>query len=474
MMKIAYLHYHLKTGGVTTVIKQQVSVLKDDCDTLVISGAAPESEFPADVCVVNGAGYTAKWDGEGTPSDVAEKIIKAIYSRWPDGCDILHVHNPVLAKNRYFLTILKILQKKGVRLFLQIHDFAEDGRPASYFQEEYPSDCHYGVINSRDYDILLHAGLHKDGLHNLFNMVKTLDSVSPSENKSESYILYPVRAIRRKNIGEAILISLFLKNREKLMVTLPPNSEQDIRSHNGWKRFVLDNKLDVEFDASSRYNFIELVANAKFILTTSITEGFGFSFSEPWTAWKNLWGRKIPDICADFERNGVIFPDFYSHLHVPLDWVGKNAFFEKWTSCIRENLTLFGMNENELGMNAWFDKMTKHHCIDFGILNEYFQKKVLVHIIRANDALSEMKRINPFLSDLNPMVPESVIEGNNEAIRENYSTKKYRMALLRTYDKIMTTNVGHAIDKKKLLSSFINSQEFSLLKWGPYDDSPYN
>lgn len=472
MMKIAYLHYHLKTGGVTTVIKQQVSAVKDDCSTLVLSGTAPESEFPADVCVVNGAGYTARQEQGIAPSIVADQIINAIYSRWPEGCDILHVHNPVLKKNKSFLNILKILQEKGIRLFLQIHDFSEDGRPASYFQEEYPIDCHYGVINSRDYDILLHAGLHKDGLHNLFNMVKTLDSVSPSKNKSESYILYPVRAIRRKNIGEAILISLFLKNREKLMVTLPPNSDQDIRSHDGWRQFISDNKLDVELEASSRHNFIDLITNAKFILTTSITEGFGFSFSEPWTAGKNLWGRIIPDICADFEKNGVIYSNFYSRLNIPLEWVGKDTFFDKWTSCIRENLVFFGMNENELDLNLTFEKMTTNHCIDFGILNEYFQKKVLVRIITDKNAFSELQRINPFLSDLNPMAPESIITGNNDAIRKNYSMGKYRNALLRTYEKVMTTNVSHTIDKKKLLSSFINSQELSLLKWGPYDESP--
>jgi hypothetical protein len=57
------------------------------------------------------------------------------------------------------IKILKSLQKRGVNLFLQIHDFAEDGRPFDYFADEYPADCHNGVINQRDYEILLAAGL---------------------------------------------------------------------------------------------------------------------------------------------------------------------------------------------------------------------------------------------------------------------------------------------------------------------------
>lgn len=34
MMKIAFIHYHLKTGGVTSVLKQQVETLRDVCDVL--------------------------------------------------------------------------------------------------------------------------------------------------------------------------------------------------------------------------------------------------------------------------------------------------------------------------------------------------------------------------------------------------------------------------------------------------------
>jgi len=191
----------------------------------------------------------------------------------------------MLAKNINFLKILKALQKRGIRLFLQIHDFAEDGRPLSYFSEEYVSDCHYGVINSRDYNILLKAGLKKQGLHKIFNTIKPIDFNNKKINPG-NYVLYPIRAIRRKNIGEAILLSLFFQNNETLTITLPPNSMPDIISYVGWKNFVKENNLDVEFEAGLKKDFSELVLSAKFIITTSITEGFGFSFLEPWTAKK--------------------------------------------------------------------------------------------------------------------------------------------------------------------------------------------
>ena len=115
-----------------------------------------------------------------------------------------------------------IRQNRGIRLFLQIHDFAEDGRPHLYYPGEYPADCHYGVINSRDYKILLNAGLEQKGLHKLFNMVNPFDGTRQDRGE-KNVVLYPVRAIRRKNIGEAILLSLFFKNGATLAITRATN-----------------------------------------------------------------------------------------------------------------------------------------------------------------------------------------------------------------------------------------------------------
>ncbi|MBW2100574.1 MAG: glycosyltransferase family 1 protein, partial [Deltaproteobacteria bacterium] len=127
-MKIAFINYHLKRGGVTTVLKQQIEALKDECEFLVLTGLLPEAPFPAETTHIPGIAYDREIGHPEPPEQTANAIIKAIYARWPDGCDLLHVHNPTLAKNKNFLKILKLLQKKGIKLFLQIHDFAEDGR----------------------------------------------------------------------------------------------------------------------------------------------------------------------------------------------------------------------------------------------------------------------------------------------------------------------------------------------------------
>ena len=291
-MKIAFIHYHLKTGGVTTVLRQQVESILDPCELLVLSGEPPESSFPCDVVHIPGLGYDIFGRNLMEPESVATAIIEAIHSKWKNGCDLVHVHNPTLKKNANFLKILNVLNNRGLKLFLQIHDFAEDGRPFSYFaEEEYIENCHYGVINSRDYDILLKTGLKKEGLHKIFNTITPFHS-NTKDVILKKYILYPIRAIRRKNIGEAILLSLFFKKNAPLVITLPPNSPADINSYENWKTFVMETKLNVIFEAGLTHEFSDLVLSSDFLITTSIAEGFGFSFLEPWTANKISLGAK--------------------------------------------------------------------------------------------------------------------------------------------------------------------------------------
>ena len=124
-MKIVCVHYHLKTGGVTTVLRQQIELIQDTCEVLVLTGDLPDAPFPADIIHVPGLGYTDRYDETLDPEKIAESVCSAIFSRWPEGCDLAHVHNPTLAKNIYLLKILKALQKRNVNLFLQIHELSQ-------------------------------------------------------------------------------------------------------------------------------------------------------------------------------------------------------------------------------------------------------------------------------------------------------------------------------------------------------------
>jgi glycosyltransferase involved in cell wall biosynthesis len=469
-MKIAILHYHLKPGGVATVIGHQLEALAGHADVLLLTGAESGQSMGTDTAVIPGIGY----DGPGqpaarvdeTPEQTASRIVEAIERRWPEGCDIVHVHNPLLAKNSRFLSILGHLQQSGLRLLLQIHDFAEDGRPEAYYADTpYPADCHYCVLNSRDYASLRGAGLDREGLHLLPNMVRPF-ALEPEKRMEEKLILYPVRAIRRKNIGEAVLLSLYLEAPTRIAVTLPPNSPMDQAAYDSWRRFVRQHRLPVLFDASHTYAFSDLVQSAEALVTTSITEGFGFAFLEPWTAGQMLCGRRLPGICTDFEQQGLCLDHLYDRLPVPLAAFDADVFFHRWQAALLKNAARFGVSLANETIREHYSEMTRRGDIDFGLLDEGFQQQVIRRMLSDRALAEEIQAKNSGIGNLADIPGrEDRIRQNRAAVLSGYSREVYRKRLLHLYEAAAARTVRHRIDKTRLALDFLHPETFSLLKW---------
>jgi hypothetical protein len=324
------------------------------------------------------------------------------------------------------------------------------------------------VLNSRDYNILLKAGLKAQGLHYLPNMVSAFRDGNHRTN-TENFVLYPIRAIRRKNIGEAILVSLFFRHGENLLITLPPNSPADLMSYREWKLFVKKHHLPVEFDAGLKRDFTALVQAAKFLITTSITEGFGFSFLEPWTYGKLLWGRKLSDISLDFEQKGIQLDHLYLHLMVPVDWIGRTTLLNRWLSCAQQTCDLYHHPIEKAHLPTAFKNLTANNCIDFGLLDEDFQKRILLRVLSSKKNIKLLKEMNPFLAGPGSVPDtEKLIQKNKQAVRNNYDKDAYRQNLIAVYQSVCQHPVQQGIDKTILLDEFLNFDEFSLLKWCNY------
>jgi len=467
-MKIAFLHYHLKTGGVTTVLKRQISALQGSCELLVLTGDRAGTTLPCRVVEIPGLGYDHPDIPSPAPEDTAGRVLKTLSDMWPGGCDVLHIHNPTLAKNQNLLRCIKRLQASGVTLFLQIHDFAEDGRTGVYSQEPYPADCHYGVINARDKRILVKAGLAASGVHLIPNAIYPLPAVTG--HFSDGLVLYPVRAIRRKNIGEVVLLSLYLKSGQYLGVTQPPNSRQDMESYLDWRTYVKEKRLNVHFDMGQRHDFSTLVGGASSMITTSITEGFGFSFLEPWTAGKVLQGRRLGDICSDFERNGLRLDFLYDRLNIPLEWFDADQFFQVWERTVNHAADIYHHPVNPERIHQHMAHLARDGVVDFGLLNERYQRQVLSHLLSDAGARKHLASLNPqiiFPSQEDDM--SEVIENNRKAVAAHYGVEKYREQLLSIYERAFHHPVHQHIDKQVLLDNFFNLDRFSLLKWGTYE-----
>ncbi len=469
-LKIAFLHYHLKPGGVTTVIRHQVEAIKKECDTLVLASRQPEAPVGTEVIPVPTAAYDSDIEAKVSPEELTKSITAAINQKWENGCDVLHAHNTTLAKNRNMLKALEILRDQGIRLFIQIHDFAEDGRPDVYYGEDYTADVHYGVINSRDYRILVEAGLKEEGLHLIHNKVSPIDTgggeAQVPHDAPGAYVLYPVRAIRRKNIGETLLLSLFLKKEQTVGITLPPNSENDRNSYRSWRGFIDAHGFNVKLEVGLGVNFADLVRRAPFLITTSLNEGFGFAFLEPWTAGKAVFGRRLDHVCRDFEENGVDLKHLYDAFYIPLTCIDGEAFYEKWSSSFTRLAGAFSHHVERNELRRAFDGMTGTGAVDFGVLDEKTQMDALLSIKRDKECAGKVRELNPWLDkirgvDINP----GIIARNNKIIRAHYGETNYRETLLRIYERVMSVPVRHGIDRGTVLKAFFNPAEYKMMRW---------
>ncbi|MDR2247142.1 MAG: glycosyltransferase family 1 protein [Treponema sp.] len=482
-MRIALVHYHMRRGGVASVIAHQAAALMEAGDeVLVISGDPPEAPLVVPsgrqipVAVVEGLRYD-RFQMPAAPSvppaeagkTLAEDINAAITGVWGRGADIIHVHNPLICKTAALLPALNILNKRGLRLLLQNHDLAEDFRPDVYVDgEDYPANCHYAVINSRDYSFLHRAGLKLEGLHLIPNEVV---SVMAAGGLERNRYLYPVRAIRRKNLGEALLASLFIPKGRTVAVTLPPTTDQDEAVYQNWVKLAGELELPVEFEVGTRERFADVFGSALAVLSTSVKEGFGFSFLEPWTADRAVLGRRIEYVCRDFEDAGISFAApskktgvFYKSINIPMDYIALPVLKNKMERAMTAIYEAFGLEPPAYAIRMMNDMIFTEQTIDFGRLDEELQTGI-IRILASNDVVyREIAALNPFLMGLADwQSDENLIAENNRRIREAYGKERIAAILRRTYQSVMNTPILHKLSKVLLLELYLDPLRLSLV-----------
>jgi hypothetical protein len=462
-VKIAFFHYHLRPGGVTSVIQHQLAALEGVAETAVIASSPPDRSLGTTFLTVPEAGYDLDLKKPASSLSLARAIWQAVHSVWPQGCDVLHVHNPTLVKNRSLIPALCRLRDWGVKLFLQIHDFAEDGRPSAFNAGGYVQDVHYGVINQRDYRLLIEAGLKPQGLHMIANMVRPFD-FEPSGDSG--FILYPVRAIRRKNIGEALLLSMFLPEGAQVGITMPPQHPADRTIYRQWQKFVSQHNLPLAFEVARHTPFTQLVKQAKCVVSTSLNEGFGFSFLEPWTAGKEVFGRYLDHACDDFQEKGIALDHLYSALQIPLTSFDVAAFQQRWQHSLSRFASSFGQDLDPSILEAGFAALTSRQTIDFGYLEEEFQRSVIESLLVDRNLRTILVELNPQLRQMVQFNPDQErISKNRQIIVNEFGMDGYRTRLLKIYQQVCQLFIAQRIDQQKLLNYFLKPKNYYMPKW---------
>ncbi|RYD26131.1 MAG: hypothetical protein EOP87_23255, partial [Verrucomicrobiaceae bacterium] len=255
-MRIAIVHYHLSPGGVTTVIRAACRGLAAaGMRHVVLCGAAPPDDLPARI--VPDLGYLRH--SPRTAESLLEEMRGAAADALGGPPDIWHFHNHSLGKNILIPRVVSLLADGGERLVLQLHDLAEDGRPGNHplVAEQpwlYPLSPRilYAFINGKDRSRFVSAGLPEENSVVLPNPIPAAATASPTPQKKPPLILYPTRAIRRKNLGELLLLSMFAPEGARFAVTRVPEDPAARAIHDHWKWLAEEMELPVHFGVVDR------------------------------------------------------------------------------------------------------------------------------------------------------------------------------------------------------------------------------
>ena len=427
-MRVVIVHHHLNPGGVTRIIESQVSGLKN-LPVQLLTGSLPEQLPKAltntDIISFPDLNYLPrKRYSKQEIQKLLDRILFFLKEHIRENA-LLHVHNLNLGKNPVLTYAVFLLAQKGIPVFNHAHDFAED-RPANYqFLQEiiegnlgqrltdilYPGlpNLHFGVLNSLDYKRLLNQGVDEDrliwlpnpvalpSLQNLFSKSREKEEVCRSLGLAvpEKLVTYPVRVIRRKNIGEFILLSLLFQQEARFIVTQPPQNPEEQKLYRRWLALCQNESLNVIFEAGEKVDFHQLLFASDFCITTSYREGFGMVFLEPWLANTPVTGRNIEYITSDFRNDGLEFPRLYNQILIP----GYSGDFK------------------DLNME---DQM---HIIR-DIKNRKLNKEAIL-------------QKNPDVKTMFREVPASVMEKNKAIITNKYALEKYGTKLQNRYQKMV-------------------------------------
>jgi glycosyltransferase involved in cell wall biosynthesis len=425
-MNVTILHYHLNPGGVTRIISSQVAAL-DHCTITILTGADHDTfnRRHAEIRVFPALNYVQPGScSSDSFNELLHEITAFLHESLAPGT-YLHVHNSNLGKNPVLTCAVYLLAQEGCPILFHCHDFAED-RPENmafmdrvirgYFTKDthsvmYPTfpHCAYAVLTEHDRQRLEEYGIPAHRIHHLPNPVvmPSIKHISPEEARSHICTVFsldpgkiiitcPIRVIRRKNIGELLLLAALYEGRAEWLVTLPPQNPVEQEEYHQWVKLNTACRLPVIFEAGLKIPFEEIMYGSDLTISTSIREGFGMAFLEPWLYGKTVTGRNLPSVTCDFTDAGIVFPHLYDRLAVPT-----------------------GAGTTDFPCLPLADRMA---CIRNASASTAFREKIF--------------EINPELDTIFISADTGIIQSNKHILTSSYSLGQYGKNLHKTYSSL--------------------------------------
>jgi len=525
-MPLAILHYHLNRGGVTQVIANHLRALAAcGAVTTDANGAVLAADvFGKGPIVILYGGRKEGWSYESSgaaraptvtllatplleyadygrelaegppvpPDRVAAEIVSLLMRHGcPPERTILHIHNHSLGKNAAVTAAAGRLAAAGYRLLLQPHDFAEDFRPANYaylqamlgtaplVESLYPQapHIHYATLTARDGALLAALGVPGERLRRLPNPVFPVGELPQrvdarrrlrqtfGVSDDDAFLLYPVRGIRRKNLGEALLWAMLWPTPATVGITLSPINPVEAANYDAWRQAAAALGLPAVFGCGGDggLDFPENLAAADAILTTSVAEGFGMVFLEACLAGKPLLGRDLPGVTTDFIAAGMRFPGLRPELWVPVDVVGEERFLGEFCEAYRQTAADYGGSVDPAELETAARCLIARNVVDFARLTPTLQLRMLRKLQQEAGQVERVRSLNPWIAEAAGQDRSDVVEGNAACVQAAFSLAPCGQRLADAYAALMGANVGPAEGlggRHDLTRSFLAPQRF--------------
>ncbi|MBB6478371.1 hypothetical protein [Spirochaeta isovalerica] len=470
MKHLIIFHYHFLPGGVTDVVISAVQAYlsnsgeidkitivsgrQDNMDKVrekIILSLSSDQKRRLEIIIIDEIDYQERLE-KGVCSDSIKKRLTIDFS---GDESVWWIHNYHLGKNPYFTkALLEIARDTSQKMVFHIHDFPECSRYELFHSltsiikgDIYSSEdnVRYAVINSRDFNNLKNAGIPDRRLFLLENpislenlkkreeinvsssLTKAFSRQFPGWKADEPYMIYPVRAIRRKNVAEAAFLAMI--SDKNVIVTLPGVSQREegysTRIKEIFESGLAPGLFGIGFDLDKADLFFpELIASCSAVLSTSVQEGFGYLFLNSLNWGKPLIARDL-DVLESFKP---VFAEhetfFYDRLNVPSSSLDIPALVQLYREKIGSLSTYLPDSLLEM-LETEIDNQLNQISIDFSLLTLKMQIEVMKLLKEDSHFMNQCRRDNSIVVD---HIKKSFITDcshRKDILEKNWSYKIY-------------------------------------------------
>lgn len=242
----------------------------------------------------------------------------------------------------------------------------------------------------------------------------------------------PGRPIERKNLGEMVMRALLERQRGRTVaVTLPPASIEAEENVEFWQKTAAETGSPVTFPNTPASSLEIHYDRCEAVLNTSVREGFGQIFVEPWPRGRACVGRGLPEITRELENSGLDLAHLISAFRIPFELVDP----EEWRASLLNSFTPLAQATGEdpaSWTTAIIEQSRQAAFADFGWVNRDRQRQICLAVASSPTVKADLDALNPLV-----IPPAGVIEKNAAFVQRTLHPQKVAARWEQIYQQLV-------------------------------------